>query len=159
MEATIATIQGQITALNTTVNDHEMRISTVQTKTTNISYSNTTTTTTIGWAKLNVTNEITSSSLKTSGNIESTGGTITAFGDISSSGLIKRGTINTNNINTFTGSTLNIGNSATTINMGSSTLGNTIDIGNLLSTINLHGDVNFTSNNPFNMVNSYFYQF
>jgi hypothetical protein len=158
LTASVATIQGQITAIDATLNDHETRITTVQNKTTNISYSVATNITTIGGSQL-TTNAINASSFTTAGNISTTGGTITAFGDISSSGTIKGGTINTNNINTFTGTTLNIGNSATTINMGSTTLGNTIDIGNLLSTINLHGDVNFTSNNPFNMVNSYFYQF
>ena len=71
--------------------------------------------TTVGGAQLNA-NTINAVSFTTSGNIESTGrGTITAFGDISSSGEIKGGTVNTNNINTFTGSTLNIGNSETTI--------------------------------------------
>ena len=155
LTASVATIQGQITAIDATLNDHNTRITTVQNKTTNISYSVATNITTIGGSQL-TTNAINASSFTTAGNISTTGGTITAFGDISSSGTIKGGTINTNNINTFTGTTLNIGNSATTISMGSSTLGNTIDIGNLLSTINLHGDVNFTSNNPFNMVNSYF---
>ena len=88
------------------------------------------------------------------------GGVISSYGNITSTdGIISSSTMNINNINTYSGSTLNIGNSATTINMGSSTLGNTIDIGNLLSTINLNGDVRFSSNNPFDMVNSYFYQF
>ena len=159
INGTITTIQAQLATINTTLGDHDARISTVTTRTTNISYSQTTTSTTIGGAKLNVTNEINATTLKTSGNIETTGGSITAFGDISSSGIVKGGTVNTNNINCFTGSSMNIGNSATTINMGSSTLGNTINVGNLLSTINLNGDVRFTSNNPFSMPGGNFYQF
>ena len=67
--------------------------------------------------------------------------------------------MNLNNLNTYSGSTLNIGNSATSINMGSNTLGNTINIGNLLSTIYLNGDVHISSNNPFDFFNTTIRQF
>lgn len=144
-------------------------ITNLQAKTTQISYSVATTTTSIGGAQL-TTNAISAtglscSSITNSGTLSNTGditgsSTITASGNISStSGTIITGTLNTNNINTKSGSTINIANAATTINMGSSTLGNTINVGNLLSTINLNGNVTFTSNNPFNMFNSYFSQF
>ena len=102
---------------------------------------------------------INATSFTTDGNIETTGGTITAFGDITSSGTMGSGTMKANNIDTYTGSTMNIANACTSINIGSSTLGNTIYIGNLLSTIYLNGDVHISSNNPFDFFNQTIRQF
>ncbi len=68
LTGSVATIQGQITGINATLTDHNERITTVQAKTTNISYSPTTTITTIGGAQL-TTNAINASSFTTAGNI------------------------------------------------------------------------------------------
>ena len=137
---------------------NQPRLTTVQNKVINISYSPATNITTITGSQL-TTNAINATSFTTAGNISTTGGTITSFGDITSSGSMGSGTMKANNIDTYTGSTINIANSATSINMGSSTLGNTINIGNLLSTIYLNGDVHISSNNPFDFFNTTIRQF
>jgi hypothetical protein len=159
LTGSVATIQGQITTINGTLGNHEERLTTLQNKTTNISYNIGTNITTVGGAQLNA-NAINAGSFLTGGNITTTGGVISAYSDITSTnGIISSTTMNTNNINLYSGTSLNIGNSATTINMGSSTLGNTINIGNLLSTIYLNGDVHISSNNPFDFFNQTIRQF
>lgn len=152
----IGTIQGQIIGINATNDNQDSRLSTLEGKVPAISYSVATGTTTVSGSQLTCP-ALSSTSITNSGSLSTD--TITS-GNITSSGTISGDTVNTNSINMKFGNTLNIGNTATTINMGSSTLGNTIYIGNVLSNVVITGSLSYSSgNNPFNMVGGFFQQF